>query len=277
MTLTFENTSRRVTANGLDMHYHEAGDGAPLVLIHGGGPGASGWSNYHRNINFLAQKFRVIVPDLPCHGDSEKLKLKQPRIGFFAESVLGLMDALDIDKADFVGNSLGGATSMMIARNAPERANRLALMGPATSLSLMSPFPSEGLKHMMGYYRAPGPSLAKMRAFIEIMVFNPSEITDELVQARYDASTRPDILENLLGPPSPESPFEAIWPFAGDIEHETLLIWGREDRVIPVDSAFFLFSQMRNARLHVFPNCGHWAQWEKTDEFNRLVRDFMAS
>ena len=274
--LTSESTSRSATVEGLTLRYHEAGRGDPLICIHGGGPGASAWSNYNRNIGALAERFRVIAVDLPCFGESTKLRLKEPRIAFFARIVRGLMDELEIPRAHFVGNSLGGATTMRLAADTPDRAGRLVLMGPAVSLSLLSPFPSEGLKHMTGYYHGAGPSLEKMRAFIEIMVADSSGITEELVRTRFEMSVRPDILDNPLGPPSVESPFEPMWPVAPQIAHETLLVWGREDRVIPVDTAIFLLSQMKNARLHVFPNCGHWAQWEKSDEFNTLVAGFVS-
>lgn len=265
-----------VEVDGLEIAYRHAGDGDALICLHGGGPGASGWSNYHRNIEPFSRHFSTYAIDLPCFGASTKLKLQEPRIAFFARVTRGFMDAVGIERAHFVGNSLGGATTMRLAIDTPERAGKLVLMAPAVSLDLLTPMPSEGIKQMMGYYSGEGPTQEKMRRFVEIMVADRAKVTDELVETRYQMSIDPDILANPLGPPSAESPFEAMWPEACKLVHETLLVWGREDRVIPVDSALFLMAQIRQATLHVMPDCGHWVQWEQTDRFNRLVIDFLA-
>ncbi|MEQ9396559.1 alpha/beta fold hydrolase [Haliea sp.] len=272
-----EIVDRSVEIEGLSVRYHEAGTGFPLIFIHGGGPGASGWSNFHRNIPELAKTHRVIAVDLPGYGESTKLTLKEPRIAFYSRIVCRLMDALNLPKANFVGNSLGGATSVMTALLEPEKVNKLVLMGPAVSFALTTPFPSEGLKHMMNYYREPGPSFEKMKRFVSVMVADQSLISDEIVKDRFEASVREDILEHPPGPPSAESPFEPLWQDLHKIKHKTLVLWGREDRVIPVDSALIFLSQMPNAQLHIFPQCGHWVQWEKADEFNQLVTLFLGS
>jgi len=184
-SLSEEATSRYLQAGGLRIHYHEAGWGYPLICIHGGGPGASGWSNYQRNIGALSQHFRTILIDLPGYGRSDKkLQLEGGRFAFYAKVVRDFMDALGIQRAHFIGNSLGGGTALKFALEFPQRAHRLVLMGPAGGLSPFSPQPPEGMKVLWSYYDPPGPSLEKLRAFLEVMVYDPSQLTEELVQER---------------------------------------------------------------------------------------------
>ena len=105
--MTSDGTSRSLDWQGVRIHYHDIGRGPALLLIHGGGPGATGWSNWNRNIGALSQQFRVIVPDLPGFGRSSERPRGSPFPGWWAGPMLGLLDALDIRKANFIGNSLG--------------------------------------------------------------------------------------------------------------------------------------------------------------------------
>jgi 4,5:9,10-diseco-3-hydroxy-5,9,17-trioxoandrosta-1(10),2-diene-4-oate hydrolase len=275
MALTEEGTSKFIQAGPLKLHYHEAGKGKPLIMIHGGGPGAGGWSNYRRNIDFFAEHFRVIVPDLPGFAKSDKPKMEGGMFAFFATAIRDLMDALDIPKASFVGNSLGGGTTVKLALDYPDRADRLVMMGAGGSLSIFTPIPSEGIKHLISYYMPPGPSIEKLRAFLFAMVYDTSQLTDELIKERYAASTQPDILANPIFSPSRPVLPEPLWQSLSNLRQKTLLIWGRDDRTITLDNAFIMLNQIPDVRLHVFGRCGHWAQWEKAPEFNRLVLDFL--
>jgi pimeloyl-ACP methyl ester carboxylesterase len=140
MALTEEGTSKFIQAGPLKLHYHEAGQGPALVMIHGGGPGAGGWSNYRRNVDHFAGHFRVILPDLPGFAKSDKPKIESGLLGFMAKAIHDLMDALDIPRANFIGNSLGGGTTLKFALDYPDRAQRLVLMGaPGWRSSLRSP------------------------------------------------------------------------------------------------------------------------------------------
>lgn len=275
MTLEIE-TEGYVETPHLKLHYHELGEGEPLILIHGGGPGATGWSNYSKNFEALAKNFRTIVIDLPGYGKSEKKSASGSLFEFLSDAVLALMDGLGIDKASFVGNSLGGGTSLKFCVRFPDRVNRLVLMGPAGSLPMFTPV-SEGGRHMFAYYNGTGPSVQKLKNFIEYMVYDMSQITDELLQQRYEASIDPAVIANPpLSQMLKRHPADDLWrDRLSDLSHRTLLIWGREDRTVTLDSSFVLLRTLPNAQLHVFPNCGHWAQWERPDEFNSLVTDFL--
>jgi pimeloyl-ACP methyl ester carboxylesterase len=276
MALTEEATSKFVKAGKLKLHYHEAGSGPALIMIHGGGPGAGGWSNYRRNVDHFAQRYRVILPDLPGFAKSDKPAVEGGMLAFMAKAIKDLMDAIDIPRAHFVGNSLGGATTMKVALDYPDRIQRIVLMG-APSLPLFTPQPAEGIKHLLGYYAPPGPSIEKLRGFLNVMVYDSSQLTDQLIKERFEASTQPDLLANPIISPRTRAVFEPIWKDIGNIKHKTLVIWGRDDRTVTLDHSFFLLNQLDDVRLHVFGKCGHWAPWEKAAEFNRLVADFLAS
>jgi len=275
--LTEEGTSRYVQAGRLRLHYHEAGEGGPLICIHGGGPGASGWSNFRRNFPELSRHFRTVLLDLPGYGRSNKVPVEGPPFRFYAAAVREFMDALGIERAHFLGNSLGGSVTLRLAMDHPQRAGRLVLMGPAGLLPPFAPQPPEGIKLLHSYYMPPGPSFERLRAFVDVMVYDPSQVTDDLLRERYQASVQPEVLAN---PPlgwhiARAMQEERLWLDLARVPHPTLIVWGRDDRVVPFDNAFMALRLMPDVRLHVFGNCGHWAQWEHAQEFNRLVIGFL--
>ncbi len=277
---SFEATTRRSKAGSIELHYNEAGEGPVLVMLHGGGPGASSWSNFNQNLPGLAEHFRVLLVDQPGYGRSDKPEFDESFWTYSARAVRDLLDELGIERAHFVGNSLGGGTTLRFALDHPDRADRLVLMGPGGgALNIFSPDPSEGLKLLAGYYAPPGPSREKIEAFIRIMLFDQSLVTEELIDERYATSIDPEIMGGTiraLGGLMAGDPADSeLWRLIDRIEHRTLLTWGRDDRVLPLDGAFFALKRMRDARLHVFPRCGHWAQLEHRAEFDRLTIDFL--
>lgn len=256
--------------------YQEMGSGPALILIHGGGPGAYGFSNYRRNIEAMAVSNRVIVIDLPGYGGSANRDLSGGLFNAMAEATLDLMNGLGIDRASMVGNSLGGGTALRIALDHPGRVEKLILMGPGGSLPATSTFPSEGLLRMITFYDGEGPTIEKLNRVLDLLVFDRSTITPELVEERFKTATLP---QTLASPPlkgQAHHPANDLWRADLDkLPHPTLLIWGREDRVLPLDMAFILLKRIPRADLHVFSRCGHWAQWERAEEFNALVLDFL--
>lgn len=277
MTLA-EESSRFIKAGDINFHYHDIGDGAPLVLIHGGGPGASGWSNYQRNVDDLSKKFRLLIIDLPGYGKTDKSLPASDLFAYNAKVVRDFLDAIKVEKAHFIGNSLGGGTALKLAMDYPDRADKLVLMGPGGTLPVFTVFPTPGIKMIMQYYGGDGPTREKLRAFIDVMVYDSSEITDDLIETRFKASIEPDILAKppLGSNKSGKPPLEQLWrEDLTIVQHKTLLIWGRDDAVVPMDGAFTLLKQMPNIEFHVFSRCGHWAQWEHAPRFNRLVSDFL--
>jgi len=259
---------------GLKLHYHEAGGEHPetVILLHGGGPGASAWSNFGRNLPVFAKNYRTLAIDQPGFGRSDK-PIEHPQyFRHSADAVVGLMDELGIERAHFVGNSLGGGAAV-----------RLVLMGPGgLSVNLFAPDPTEGIKNLGRFSAPPGPSREKLEAFLRIMVHDQSLITDELIDERFAAASAPESLAAMkaMGKSfaQPDTYEEGmLWREAHHLRQRVLLIWGREDRVNPLDGALLALKTIPRAQLHVFGGCGHWAQLEKFDEFNRLALDFLGA
>jgi 4,5:9,10-diseco-3-hydroxy-5,9,17-trioxoandrosta-1(10),2-diene-4-oate hydrolase len=286
VTAEFAATSRVAEVGGLRLHSHEAGPGGcddalPVVMLHGGGPGASGWSNFGRNLPAFAGQFRTLLVDQPGFGRSDKPPVKGNYFTFAAEALAGLLDELGIERAQLVGNSLGGGTAVRFALRFPERAGRLVLMAPGgLSLNVFAPDPTEGVKRLMEFAAPPGPSREKMAAFLRTLVFDQKLVTDELIDERFALASDPAALAALASmgasfydPATAEDGL--LWREAHRLRQPVLLIWGREDRVNPLDGALVALKQIRRAQLHVFSGCGHWAQLEKFDEFNRLSISFL--
>jgi 4,5:9,10-diseco-3-hydroxy-5,9,17-trioxoandrosta-1(10),2-diene-4-oate hydrolase len=281
----FDSTSRFAEAAGMRLHYHEARTGepggTPVVMLHGGGPGASAWSNFGRNLPVFADRFRTLMIDQPGFGRSAKPAVTGNYFTFAADAVCGLLDELGIGRVHLVGNSLGGGTAMRFALRFPERADRLVLMAPGgLGLNVFAPDPTEGVQRLMEFAAPPGPSREKMAAFLRTLVFDQRLVTDELVDERYAVASDPGAIAAMASmgasfydPACAEDGM--LWREAHRLRRPVLLIWGREDRVNPLDGALVALKLIRRAQLHVFGGCGHWAQLEKFDEFNRLAIRFL--
>jgi 4,5:9,10-diseco-3-hydroxy-5,9,17-trioxoandrosta-1(10),2-diene-4-oate hydrolase len=265
----------------MHLHYDEAGQGPVTVMLHGGGPGASGMSNFRHNLPAFAGHFRTLVVDQPGYGKSDKPPVQGNYFTFAATALTDLLDDLGIQTAHLVGNSLGGGTAVRFALDHPERAGRLVLMGPGgLSLNVFAPDPTEGVKRLAEFGAQPGPSREKMEAFLRTLVFDQRLVTDELIDERYATASDPESLRamasmgaSFFDPASYEQGL--LWREAHRLRHRVLLIWGREDRVNPVDGALVAMKMIRRAQLHVFGGCGHWVQLEKAAAFNRLAIEFL--
>ena len=195
-TTSVPAATRTLQVGERQIHLAELGAGPPVLMLHGGGPGASGLSNYARNVEALARHVRVLVPDLPGYGRSSKGVNADDPFGDLATTMLGLLDALDIPRAHVVGNSLGGACALQMALRQPDRIGRLVLMGPGGVGISQNP-PSAGLKRLVGYYSGEGPTLDKLRAFLcEDLVYDGSAITDAVLRERFASSIDPEVVAN---------------------------------------------------------------------------------
>lgn len=282
--LSFESTSRfaQVSSGGRDirLHYHEAGvgNGPTVVMLHGGGPGASSWSNFGRNLAVLSRHFHVIAVDQPGYGHSDKHTEHEQYNRYSADAVLALFDQLGIERAALIGNSLGGGTAVRFALDNPARAGRLVLMGPGgLSVNLFAPDPTEGVKLLARFNH--NPTRENMERFLRIMVHDQALITPELVDERFAIASTPESLgaARAMGKSFTGSDYELgmMWRDVYKLRQPVLLIWGREDRVNPLDGALVALKMIPRVQLHVFGQCGHWAQVEKFDEFNKLAIDFL--
>lgn len=279
--LTYESTSRTVqTEQGL-LHYHEAGTGSPLILLHGSGPGVSGWANFKGNIGFFAEHFRTIVLDLPGYGASAPVE-GHPVLSA-VDAVLRFMDVMNIPQADIVGNSFGGMIGGYIAARAPERVRRFVSIG-GIGVYILSSFPNEGFTRLVDFIE--DPTRDKITAWLRSMVFDPALVTEELINERMRTALDPVTMatsrkiysrEAFAGIAAAMRGPDATQAFAHlpSITVPTLLAWGRDDRVNPVDGALLPMRMIPNCELHVFPNCGHWAMIERKAEFESAVLAFL--
>lgn len=273
MTTASPEVGRRIDAAGIETNYHDMGAGDPVLMIHGSGPGVSAWANWRLVMPVLAEQARVIAPDMAGFGFSARPQGYDYSMDNWVAQAVGLLDALDIDKADLVGNSFGGALALALAIRHPERVRRLVLMG-----SVGVPFEiSEGLDAVWGYT----PSFENMRRIMDYFAWDRSLVNDELAQLRYEASIRPGFQESFSAMfPAPRQRWvDAMTSSESDIRaiaHETLIIHGRDDRVIPLQTSLTLHQLISRSQLHVFGRCGHWTQIEHAARFARLVGDFLA-
>lgn len=261
-----------VVAGGFRTNYLESGNGEPVVLIHGSGPGVTAYANWRLTIPDLARHHRVLAPDMVGFGYSERPEAISYGVQTWADQVVGLLDALSLERASLVGNSFGGAIALRVAVQHPDRVDRLVLMG-----SIGVPFPiTDALDAVWGYE----PSLGAMRGLLDVFAYSRKLVSDELAEVRYRASIEPGFQEAFSSMfPAPRqrhvdamaTPDEKI----AALPHETLIIHGREDRVIPMRTSLRLLQLIDRSQLHVFGQCGHWTQIERRAEFNRLLDEFL--
>jgi 2-hydroxymuconate-semialdehyde hydrolase len=263
---------KTILANGIATNYHDMGQGAPVLMIHGSGPGVTAWANWRLCIPELSKRARVIAPDMVGFGFTERPADVQYKLDTWVDQAVGLLDALGIERADLVGNSFGGALSLALTIRHPHRVRRLVLMG---AVGLKFPI-TPALDEVWGYT----PSVAAMRKMLDLFAWDRTLANDELAELRYKASIQPGFQEAFAAMfPAPRQRWvDALASREEDIRaitHETLVLHGREDQVIPLSNSLTLSQWIPRSQLHVFGHCGHWTQIEHTARFNRLVADFI--
>lgn len=257
---------------GFNTNVHDVGQGQPVMFIHGSGPGVTAWANWRLVMPELSKTRRVIAPDMVGFGYTDRPEGITYNMDTWVQQALDVLDALGIEQTDLVGNSFGGALALALTIRAPHRVRRLVLMG-----SVGVPFDiTPGLDAVWGYE----PSIEAMRKLLDLFAYNRNLVNDELAQLRYAASIRPGFQESfsaMLPAPrqrwvnamaSPEADIRAL-------PHETLILHGRDDLVIPLSTSLTLSQWIAKSQLHVFGQCGHWTQIEHSTRFIRLVDDFL--
>ncbi len=271
----------RIKEGELDvqLHYNDVGHGdETVVMLHGSGPGASGWANFNRNIEPLVDAgYRVILMDCPGWSKSDPIVCTGSRSDLNARALKGLLDVLGLGRVHILGNSMGGHSAVAFALANPQRVGKLVLMGGGTGgASAFVPMPTEGIKLLQGLYREP--TIDNLKKMMNVFVYDTSDLTEVLFQTRLDNMlSQPEHLENFVKSltANPKQ-FPDFGPRLGEIEAQTLVIWGRNDRFVPMDTGLRLIAGIANSELHVFNSCGHWAQWEHAEKFNRMVLDFLS-
>lgn len=263
---------KSVRANGIQTNYHDVGSGSPVLMIHGSGPGVSAWANWRLTLPSLSQRRRLILPDMVGFGYTERPAGIQYGLDTWVAHAIGLLDALDLKQVDLIGNSFGGGLSLAIAARHPKRVRRLVLMGSAGVDFELTP----ALDEVWAYT----PSFDKMRHMMDLFAYDRSLVTDDLARMRYEASLQPGLQEAYASmfPAPRQRCVEALCTPVSDLRHlphETLIIHGREDKVVPPVTARKLNTYIANSQMHIFGKCGHWTQIEQSARFCRLVNDFL--
>jgi len=264
--------AQSIAAAGIKTNYHDVGSGPAALFIHGSGPGVSAWANWRLVMPEIARTCRVIAPDMVGFGFTDRPPGVVYNMDTWIAQAIGLLDALGLEQADLIGNSFGGALALALAIRHPRRVRRLVLMG-----SVGVPFEiTPGLDAVWGYE----PSFESMRHLLDLFAHDRNLVNDELAQLRYQASIRPGFQESFSAMfPAPRQRWvDAMASAEADIRnlpHETLVIHGREDQVIPVSNSITLANWISRSQLHVFGRCGHWTQIEHATRFAGLITNFL--
>lgn len=253
-------------------NYLESGKGFPLIFIHGSGPGVSAYANWRLVLPQIAEVAHCYAIDMIGFGYTDKPTDIDYGMDVWTKQIVDFMDALNIEQADFVGNSFGGSLALSMAINHPERVRKLIMMGPmGVDFNL-----TYGLNEVWGY----SPSKENMLKLLKIFCYNQEYATEELADTRFNASTEVGFQEafsSMFPEPRQRSVDNMSFPDEKikNVKNDTLIVHGREDKVIPVSNAYKLIDLMDNAELHVFGHCGHWTQIERADDFSSLVKYFL--
>ncbi len=219
------------------IHYVDAGDGFPLIMLHGG---ANDWHDWEENIEPLAQHYRVIAPDIAGFGKSDKSKGAYG-IDDFVHYIKGLVQALGLERVHMAGHSLGGRIGLEFACHYPERISKLITVAPF------------GFGRLSTWGFVLGAFMYWARKLFLRKQPYPTLKLD------YSKDGFKQFAEKLKR-----------------VEVSTMIIWGERDIYLPVNHAYLANGILANSRLEVMPNCGHVPQKTDSDLFNKLVLDFLA-
>ncbi|WP_227937790.1 alpha/beta fold hydrolase [Alkalihalobacillus deserti] len=271
--------AKKVETGSYQTFFYEGGEKSAetIIFLHGSGPGASARTNWQDVLPYFSEKFHVVAPDLFGFGDTDHPEVYPTNgakwMSARVEQIIALMDALEVEKAHLVGNSLGGVISLNLLMYAPERFDRIVLMGAGGGLTE----PTPELAKLANF--ASDPSPANFKNLLRWFLFDETfleEKLDEIVSERLENFNKPEVrrsyeanfknshLSDMLVPPSALK----------RMNNSFLLIHGHEDRFVPLESSLYVMKYLPDAQLHAFKRCGHWAQVEQKDRFIKLSTDF---
>jgi pimeloyl-ACP methyl ester carboxylesterase len=263
------------------LRYYDQGSGPALLFLHGSGPGVTGWRNFRGVLPTFAEHFRCLVLEFPGFGVSDDFG-GHPMVTAQG-AVAPFLDALDVPKVDIVGNSMGGGVGINFAINNPDRVGKLVTIG-GIGTNVFSPGPSEGIRLLQDFTEEP--TRQRLIDWLRSMVYDEALVTDQLIEERWALATDPPTLQSarrMYGKAAfaqmmammRHADMPMPWAIMHKVKCPTLLTWGRDDRVSPLDMALIPMRTIPNAELHVFPNCGHWAMIEAKQAFESTVLAFL--
>lgn len=273
--------TKTITTGNFQTFYCEGGESnsETIIFLHGSGPGATSETNWRNILPELTDSYHVIAPDMYGFGNTDHPE--DPPKSFWGwtnyrvEQVLTLMDVLKIEKANLVGNSMGGYVSLNLVMAAPERFEKILLMGSAGGEAL----PTPEIGRMVGFYR--NPTYAALKNLTKWFVYDEKSLGGELesvLRERYEMIMRPEVRKSYISNMFPMGPGENIIPPSAlkRMEQPFLLLHGVEDRFVSKESSLSMLQHLPNAQLHLFKGCGHWVQIEKRESFLKMLGRFFA-
>lgn len=273
---------RYVTVQGYRTRYWDEGAGEPLLLVHGLGSSAESWLF---NVEGLARRYRVLVPDLIGFGKSDKTTdANELNLARSSRFLAGFLETQGVQKTHVVGNSMGGIVSLQFAVDHPEMVDKLVLVDPAGfGRDVHMSFRLQALP-VLGEILAE-PRRRSTRMSLEVASHKRDFISDELVERFYELGRQPGMKAPFLAAVRQGisvtgvrnevlRPLQARIP---SITAPTLIMWGRHDQILPISHLETGKRLIPHATVHIFEDCGHIPQMEKPEEFNRLLHEFIAA
>ena len=253
---------------------------APLLLLHGGGPGCTAWSDFGAVAPLFARQRYCLMPDLLQYGRSEKVPISGPMWNAHARSISALLDALDIDRADFACNSWGGSIALCLAANFPERVRSLVITGSMPVFyGPLAPLPEgarRGRNARDEYYGGEGPTREKMRALMaRLEWFNAERIPDATVDMRFAQSLDAEEIALAARSDNPRGQWQDLTRELGQVACPTLFCWGLNDAFLTPDYPMMLTRMVQRGQLHVLDASGHHLQEERPEHYFRIVDAFL--
>jgi pimeloyl-ACP methyl ester carboxylesterase len=279
--MTAEQPYRELVTDAGVLRYLDAGEGPPLLLLHGSGPGVTGWRNFRGVLDAFSDVYRCLVLELPGFGISDDFG-GHPMVTAL-DAVHRFVDGLGLETVDIIGNSMGGGVALNYAMSQPQKVRRLVTIG-GIGRNLLSPGPAEGIRLLQEFTEQP--TRERLAQWLHSMVHDPALVTEELIEERWAQATDPDTLASarrMYGKAAFAQMMAAIedsdgpqpWLLLHRVSAPTLVTWGRDDRVSPLDMALIPLRTLPHVELHVFGNCGHWAMIEQRDAFVATVKAFL--
>ena len=253
---------------------------APLLLLHGGGPGCTAWSDFGAVAPLFARQRYCLMPDLLQYGRSEKVPISGPMWNVHARSIRALLDALDIDRADFACNSWGGSIALCLAANFPERVRSLVITGSMPVFyGPLAPLPEgarRGRNARDEYYGGEGPTREKMRALMaRLEWFNAERIPDATVDMRFAQSLDAEEIALAARSDNPRGQWQDLTRELAQVACPTLFCWGLNDAFLTPDYPMMLTRMVQRGQLHVLDASGHHLQEERPEHYFRIVDAFL--
>ncbi|MBP1821988.1 pimeloyl-ACP methyl ester carboxylesterase [Mycobacterium sp. OAE908] len=276
-----EQDLREIAVSAGVLRYYDAGEGPTLLFLHGSGPGVTGWRNFRGVLPTFAERFRCLILEFPGFGVSDDFG-GHPMVTAQG-AVAPFLDALGVDRVDIVGNSMGGGVGINFAIHHPDRIGRLVTIG-GIGTNIFSPGPSEGIRLLQEFTEEP--TRQRLVDWLNSMVYDQGLVTEQLIEERWKLATDAETLASarrMYGKAAFAQMMAMMkaadvpmpWAQMHKVAAPTLLTWGRDDRVSPLDMALIPMRTIPNAELHVFPNCGHWAMIEAKEAFESAVMAFL--